>query len=152
MAAGLAFAALGACVTTGGSGAMAVDWPAFGAAVLAESPTERERLRAEAELAHRSAPTAETAIRLALLTAAGAAGEADLESALGLLDYAAAEAATAGDAGSLDFVRFYRPLLLERREREAALAAAVAARQALERQLNAFRELEERLNADDSEP
>jgi hypothetical protein len=125
------------------------NWLAF-AATLATTPAfDRATLTAQARNAHATTPTAESAIRLAILLAESAGAERDLAEALTLLDFAAADPAALGD-GDADFVAFFRPLVRQLAGQRAALDAEAALRQSLERQLEALKALEEQLNADDA--
>jgi len=143
--------ALGGCAlmdgqTDGGRGTRQ-DWIAYGAEVARASAPEFEAMRTSARAAHAAGESADSAIRLAILEASPGNTAANPALAVQLLD----EAAGSGDAdaGDIEFIGFFRPLVVSRREQQAALDAARAETNSVRQQLNALRALEEQLDADD---
>ena len=144
----LAAAALTACTTTAPRDDIYAygSWVEFGAAVQAFAPAELDRAYARALRDHESMPDSESAVRLAILTASPGNPSQNLARAIALLD-TAVRGAPAGDA-NVEFVRFYRPLLAQLLETRGTVAEVVSERAALQRQLDALKDLEEQLNAD----
>lgn len=143
--------ALGGCAAFGGAAAPgragAENWLAFGASLSGSGPSEFDALRETARQAYASRPTADSAIRLAILEASPANASPNLALAMRLLD----EASVAGDSDEDDivFVAFFRPWVANRQEQEAARAAALAESRSLRQQLNALRALEEQIDVND---
>lgn len=104
-------------------------------------------MRAEESGNYASDASARTAIRLAILTASLARSQSDYDAALSLLGVAADQGL---DPASADFVRFLRPVIERMSAQQATLNAETARRRSLESQLEALKQIEERLNADDA--
>ncbi len=111
--------------------------------------TERLALYADARDAHAAQPTGETATRLAILLVHVEEPDFDPGSALSLLDFAVAEVEAGTD---LEFIEFFRPIVRRLAAQRAVLDDVAAERDALEAQLDALKELEEQLNADEARP
>ncbi len=90
-------------------------------------------------------PDSDSTVRLAILTASPSNPSQDLARAIALLDTAAR--ATPADDANVAFVQFYRPLLAQLLETRATVDEVVGERAALQRQLDALKDLEEQLNA-----
>lgn len=116
---------------------------AFGASVQAASAVERQAIYDEVRAAHRTTPTAESAIRLAVASL-GMEDEPATDT-LALLEYA--EANATGDE-QRQFVTFLRPVVELLIDQQSRIESESAARSSLEAQLEALKELEEQLNAE----
>lgn len=140
---------LGACATLTGSDPTLPgnDWLAFAADVESSSAAERAESTLIARTDYAEDPGADSAIRLAILIANSENPSPDLAGAVSLLDFAAADPAV--DDDDLAFIGVVRPLWRQLAEQGSALAFEVDRRQALEQQIEALKELEEQLNADD---
>jgi hypothetical protein len=120
-------------------------WLEFGAAVQSYAVPELDRAYTRALSQHQTAPSAASAVRLAILTASPNNASQDLERAIALLD-TADRSATAGDDIS-QFARFYRPVLTQLLDTRESLDRAAARSAELQSQLDALKLLEEQLNA-----
>lgn len=107
---------------------------------------QRREAYAAALQEHQTSPTARSAIRLAILSLGIEQPRPDYESALLLLSYA--EGAT-DDASDLVFLGFLRPIVQALADQAGRLADATERTQMLQAQLEALKELEEQLNADE---
>jgi hypothetical protein len=139
----LAAAVLGGCAS-GGLFSQGRNWPAFAADVYGMTAADRDTLEAATASEYAEQGGADTAIRLAILTATPDASEQDFGAALDLLDEAEAELGIEPD--SRDFVAFFRPIVLALQTRSSELSTQTLERQALEQQLEELKALEESLN------
>jgi hypothetical protein len=142
---GLAFGLLTACGTLGlqDGGTDDRNFLAYGANFQAAAEDERREIFRAAVSEHQTSPTADSAIRLAIVSLSAE----DLLRAreiLSLLEFAQSVAA---DDDAIVFLEFFRPLVEQLIERQAAVRTESEARQELEAQLEALKELEEQLDA-----
>jgi hypothetical protein len=136
-----------ACVTVGSSGAGRGerDWAAYGEGVYAMPENQRFAAYAGAEREHAASPSANSALRLAILTLGIDRPSPDYEFVLSLLSFAGG--ATGSDA-TRAFAEFLRPVVQRLANLQASLDAESRERRSFEAQLEALRDLEEQLNQD----
>jgi hypothetical protein len=139
---------LSACASIGASGPDRGErhWTAYAASAFSMPEGERLAAYAAAEQVYQTRPTANSAIRLAVLSLGIEQPRPDYESALALLSFA--EGAT-DNAPDRDFVAFLRPIIQALADQAGELANETERRRMLQQQLEGLKELEEQLNADE---
>jgi hypothetical protein len=146
---------LGACTllapdadnSAAGADRGAGDWLELGARAQGMSPAELDVSLAQARASYRAEPSAPAAIRLAILLSSPR--NPDRDPAMAEMLLARVEDSDAASAGDRAFAAFYRPVAALLASQQAALDAADADAELLRKQLDALRELEEQLDAED---
>jgi hypothetical protein len=124
------------------------NWLAFGAEVFSATNGDRSTLYIGALTDHETNPTSDSAIRLAIVTVSLEGIDHNLASVLSLIDYAESNMVRPDDTAA-DFIRFFRPIVQRLAAQRAALISEIEKTGMLEEQLDALKEIEERLNESD---